>query len=109
MNPPTANPGEANAALSDDTLLGGRVTYFAQTPGAHLIYQIRKHEISVFIFQDRAFEGRGEAAASLPAGVAHAVSFNVENWTQDGLRYFVVGDVGAGDIQALSKLLQEAR
>jgi hypothetical protein len=37
------------------------------------------------------------------------MSFNVENWTQDGLRYFVVGDVAIDDIQALSKLLREAR
>lgn len=86
------------------TLLGGRVTYLAQTPGAHLIYQIRKHEISVFIFQDR-----GDETASLASGPVHALSFNVENWTQGGLRYFVVGDVGAEDIQALSKLLQEGR
>jgi anti-sigma factor RsiW len=94
---------------SNFTLLGGRVTYFAQAPGAHLIYQIRKHEISVFIFQERALADRGEATASLPSGAAHALSFNEESWTQDGLRYFVVGDVGAGDIQALSKLLQDAR
>ena len=85
------------------TLLGGRVTYLAQTPGAHLIYQVRKHEVSVFIFQDR-----GEDTSSLPSGPVHALSFNVENWTQNGLRYFVVGDVGADDIQALSKLLQSA-
>ncbi len=38
----------------------------------------------------------------------HAMSFNVENWTQDSLRYFVVGDVSADDIQALSKLLKDA-
>ena len=37
------------------------------------------------------------------------LSFNVENWTQNGLRYFVVGDVGAEDIQALSKLLRDAK
>jgi hypothetical protein len=36
------------------------------------------------------------------------MSFNVENWTQDGLRYFVVGDVSPDDIQALSKLMQAA-
>src|SRR6266853_1504803 len=29
------------------SLLGGRMTYLEQAPGAHLIYQIRKHEISV--------------------------------------------------------------
>ena len=85
------------------TLIGGRVTYLAQTPGAHLIYQIRKHEISVFIFQNR-----GEETASLPSGPVHALSFNVENWTQNDLRYFVVGDVSAEDIQSLSKLLQDA-
>lgn len=85
------------------TLLGGRVTYLAQTPGAHLIYQVRKHEVSVFIFQDR-----GEETASLPSGPLRELSFNVENWTQNGLRYFVVGDVSADDIQALSKLLRDA-
>ncbi len=88
---------------SEFTLLGGRVTYLAQTPGAHLIYQIRKHQVSVFIFQDR-----GAETASLPSGPVHAASFNAENWTQGGLRYFVVGDVSADDIQALSKLLRNA-
>jgi anti-sigma factor RsiW len=88
---------------SEFTLLGGRVTYLAQTPGAQLIYQIRKHEISVFIFQDR-----GAETESLSSGPVRAVSFNMENWTQNGLRYFVVGDVSAEDIRALSKLLQAA-
>jgi anti-sigma factor RsiW len=87
---------------SEFTLLGGRVTYLAQTPGAHLIFQVRKHEISVFILQDR-----GEAAGP-PAGFGHPLSFNVESWTQNGLRYFLVGDVGAEDIRALSKLLRDA-
>ena len=89
---------------TDFTLLGGRVTYLAQTPGAQLIYQLRKHEISVFIFQDR-----GTETATLPSDTLHTLSFNVENWTQSGLRYFVVGDVSAEDIQALSKLLRDAR
>jgi len=86
------------------TLLGGRVTYLAQIPGAHLIYQLRKHEISVFIFPDR-----GEETASPPSGPLHAQSFTVENWTQNGLRYFVLGDVGPEDIHALSQLLRTAR
>jgi anti-sigma factor RsiW len=85
------------------TLRGGRVAYLAQTPGAHLIYQLRKHEISVFIFPDR-----GEQTAGLSSGPVRALSFNMENWTQSGLRYFVVGDVGAEDIRALSKLLRDA-
>jgi anti-sigma factor RsiW len=83
------------------TLVGGRVTYLAQTPGAHLIYQVRKHEVSVFIFQDRGVE-------PIPSGRVNALSFNVENWTQNGLHYFVIGDVDAEDIRTLSKLLQNA-
>ncbi len=88
---------------SDFILLGGRVTYLAQTPGAQLIYQLRKHEISVFIFQDRGGETEG-----LPLGRNHALTFNVESWIRNGLRYFVIGDVAADDIARLSKLLRDA-
>jgi anti-sigma factor RsiW len=85
------------------TLVGGRVTYLEQTPGAHLIYLVRKHEISVFIFPEHGLE-----TPSFPAGSVNALSFNTETWTQNGLRYFVVGDASAGDIAALSKLLRDA-
>ena len=91
------------------TLLGGRVTYLAQTPGAHLIYQIRKHEVSVFIFQDRAFEDRGEETSSPASGPIRALSFNVENWTQNGLRYFVIGDVGAGRHSGAEQIVPRRR
>jgi len=30
------------------------MTYLDQTPGAHLIYDVRKHHISVFVFQERS-------------------------------------------------------
>ena len=85
------------------SLLGGRVAYFDQTSGAHLIYQVRKHEISVFIFPDR--EGR---MPTLPSGTVNMVSFTTESWTQNGLRYFAIGDASAEDIRALGKLLRDA-
>jgi anti-sigma factor RsiW len=88
---------------SEFSLVGGRVAYLEQSPGAHLIYQIRKHEISVFIFPEREAEMRG-----LPSGPASAMSFNAQTWTQNGLRYFVIGDASLGDIRALSKLLLDA-
>ena len=87
---------------TDFSLLGGRVTYLEQTPGAHLIYQIRKHEISVFMFQDRGPE------AHLLNGAVNPLSFHAETWTQNGLRYFVIGDASSEDIQALSRLLRDA-
>lgn len=91
-------------AGSEFTLLGGRVAYLQQTPGAHLIYQIRKHEISVFIFPAGADE-----IGMLPSGASNAASFNSETWSQNGLRYFVIGDSSPQDIQALSKLLRSVQ
>jgi len=88
---------------TDFSLIGGRVTYLAQTPGAQLIYRIRQHEISVFIVQDREDE-----TATLPSGPVSTMSFHVESWAKNGLRYFVVGDVNADDIEKLSKLLRDA-
>src|SRR5436309_11189343 len=43
---------------SEFSLLGGRMTYLGQTPGAHLIYDVRKHHISVFVFQERSLPAR---------------------------------------------------
>jgi anti-sigma factor RsiW len=90
-------------AGSNFTLLGGRVFYLEQVSGAHLIYQVRKHEISVFILPDRA-----GALQSLPSGAVSTLSFQTETWTQNGLRYFVVGDASGDDIRALAKLLRDA-
>ncbi len=88
---------------TDFTLVGGRITYLGQMPGAQLIYRLRKHEISVFIFQDR-----GQETAILPSGPVSTFSFTVASWTKNGLRYFVVGDVSTQDIESLSKLFRDA-
>jgi anti-sigma factor RsiW len=85
------------------TLVGGRVTYLGQSPGAHLIYRLRQHQISVFIFQDRGNDRT--LGSSAPVSM---LSFTVDSWAKNGLRYFVVGDVGAQDIENLSKLLRDA-
>src|SRR5271170_3387489 len=46
-------------------LIGGRVAYFQQSPGAQLLFEVRKHRISVFIFQNRAELSRLNSGASL--------------------------------------------
>ncbi len=84
------------------SLLGGRITYLDQAPGAHLIYDVRKHHISVFVFQERSVRaGLGENSFS-----PKNQSFNVETWSQGGLRYFVIGDASAADIDSLAKLFK---
>jgi len=87
---------------SEFSLLGGRMTYLDQTPGAHLIYDVRKHHISVFVFQERSLPARLNENALSPKNL----SFNMETWSQGGLRYFVIGDANAADINSLAKLFQ---
>jgi anti-sigma factor RsiW len=85
------------------SLLGGRTTYLEQTPGAHLIYDVRKHHISVLVFQERSLPARLEENP-----VSRKQPFNMETWSQGGLRYFVVGDASAADIDSLVKLFKAA-
>jgi anti-sigma factor RsiW len=89
---------------SEFSLLGGRITYLGQTPGAHLIYKVRKHEISVFIFQERVVRGRSDEAYS----GTKELSFNMETWNQGGLRYCLIGDASATDLDNLAELLKHA-
>ena len=88
---------------SEFSLLGGRMTYLDQTPGAHLIYDVRKHHISVFVFQERSLAARLDENP-----VSKKQPFNVETWSQAGLRYFVIGDASAADIDSLAKLFKTA-
>ena len=89
---------------SEFSLLGGRMTYLEQTPGAHLIYDLRKHHISVFIFQERSLPAKLNDKSLVP----NKLSFSMETWSQGGLRYFVIGDASAGDIDSLAKLFKAA-
>jgi anti-sigma factor RsiW len=88
------------------SLLGGRMTYLDQAPGAHLIYDIRKHHISVLVFQERSLK--------LPASWGETflspknLPFNLETWSKGGLRFFVIGDANAADIDSLAKLFNAA-
>jgi anti-sigma factor RsiW len=89
---------------SEFSLLGGRMTYLAQTPGAHLVYEVRKHRISVLVFQ----EGSLRVKLDENAPARKEVSFNVETWSHGGLRYFVISDASAVDIHNLAELLKRA-
>jgi len=89
---------------SEFSLLGGRMTYLEQTPGAHLVYDVRKHHISVFVFQERSLPARLDENSLSPK----KLPFNMETWSQGGLRYFVIGDASAADIDSLAKLFKVA-
>jgi anti-sigma factor RsiW len=84
------------------TLTGGRVTYFHQEPGAQLIFAYQRHMISAFIFRDTP-----QLAISQTSFSDRSTSFNLETWTQDGLRYVLVSDVNDETLSQLARLLQK--
>jgi anti-sigma factor RsiW len=85
------------------SLVGGRTTYLNQSIGAELIFRLRQHNISVFIFQEHAL---GTACAKNAA--ANQLNFHLESWPQSGLCYFAVGDVNHEDLEKLTVLLKSA-
>jgi len=83
---------------SDFKLLGAKVVYTQHAPGAELVYQLRQHKLSAFIFQARDVHSR-------PSGQNHA--FTVRGWQQNGLQYYVITDAAQEDADRLRGLLQE--
>jgi len=85
---------------SNYTLLGGRLVYFRGKAGAQLIYELRKHEFSVFVVQDGGSSG---LSANKDNG------FSVESWGAGGLQYVILSDAGAADVHTLGDMMRGAQ
>lgn len=86
-------------------LVGGRVAYFEHSPGAQLLFDVGKHQLSVFILQDHP--------STMPFGAdsttaVRKLAFNIETWAEGGLRYVVISDAEQTAVHELSELLQRA-
>jgi anti-sigma factor RsiW len=87
---------------TDFRLIGGSMAYVGQRPAAHLLFGIRKHEISVFVFQEP------DQAADVNPRILKRLAFNEQTWSANGLRYIVISSAGPQDIAALSDLMRAA-
>jgi len=85
-------------------LLGGKLVYFKHSPGAQLLFELRKHQLSVFIVQEQP----GMIQLQTNATATSEKGFSVETWSESGLRYAVIGDTSPADVHALSELLRAA-
>jgi len=83
------------------SLLGGRTSYLNESVGAELIFRLRQHNISVFIFQERAV-----GAGCVENTLTSELNFHLQSWSKNGLCYVVIGDVGPEDLEKLSTLLK---
>ena len=87
---------------SQYTLVGGKVVYFDHRPAAHLIFELRKHDLSMFIVQ------QGDSA---PGGLFSRAEngFSIESWRTNGLQYVIVSDSGESEVHALGELMRTAQ
>lgn len=91
-------------AGTEFNLIGGRVAYLQQEPGAQLIVGLRQHRISVLIFRDTSDVG----VLSREEEVRGRAGFNVVTWGAGGLRFVVIGDADAGEIGRLAGIFRQA-
>ena len=87
------------------TLVGGRMVYFHQHPGAQLIVSMNQHKISVLIFQDSVELGRAFAEQT---ALDRRTSFGIEAWQSQQLRFVLVSDADPAGIDNLARLLKQA-
>ena len=85
-------------------LLGGKMTYLGQDPGAELLFSVRKHLLSVFVFKDSPEVARAFGSGELK----HNLSFNLESWSKGGVRYVIITDASREDVGDLRARFQQA-
>jgi anti-sigma factor RsiW len=81
-------------------LIGGRLVYFEHRPAVQLLFEMGKHELSVFIVQE-------SGGTATPASLSEN-GFSTESWIHDHLRYVVVSDASPADVHALGELFRTA-
>ena len=91
------SPPVTDFAAEGYELAGGRVDYAGGEPVAVLVYKRRKHTIEVFVAPGAA-PGRAYARNGL----------NLESFTHDGMRYWLLSDVPREELDELALLLRGA-
>jgi anti-sigma factor RsiW len=86
------------------SLVGGKVASFQQDSAAHLLFTVRKHRISVFMFRDR----KETAMLGNSSTPTRKMGFATETWVEDGIRYFAISDAEGRDVHDLCELLKKA-
>jgi anti-sigma factor RsiW len=81
------------------SLNGGRLDYIGNRPVAALVYQRRQHSINLFVWPSTS------APTSKRASVTHG--YNLIDWSNGGMAYWVVSDLNLAELQQFVELLQE--
>jgi anti-sigma factor RsiW len=92
-------PPVENFAAQGFPLIGGRLDYLDQHPAAALVYQRRKHFISVFLLPATGEPDRAESQTT-------ERGYNIISWTRGAMNYWLVSDLNPAELEELAKLLR---
>jgi anti-sigma factor RsiW len=73
-------------------LIGGRLDYLDGKAVASIVYRRRMHVINLFIAQEAPSEHQG-------AKIDKVQGFNIRRWNAQGLEFWAVSDIDAGELQ----------
>jgi len=83
------------------TLLGGRLDYVDARAIGAIVYRRRQHVINLFIAQTPSIERRA-AKTEIIQG------FNIRRWSERGLNYWAVSDIGADELNEFGEKFETA-
>jgi anti-sigma factor RsiW len=83
------------------TLIGGRLDEIGGETAAAIVYRRRQHIINLFVSRRPQAERRGETSET-----RHG--FNVRHWAEDGLDYWAVSDINAGELDEFCQKFRAA-
>jgi anti-sigma factor RsiW len=92
-------PPVTDLASDGFPLLGGRLDVIGGRSVAALVYGRRKHVINLFVWP-------ADAAESVAAASGSARGYQWASWSHGGMRFWVVSDVAAADLEELARLLR---
>ena len=94
-------PRVVDLAKDDFPLAGGRVDVVERAPAATLIYRHRKHLISLV-------QVPAHGLADTAPVRRESDGYNIVRWTEGGVSYWAVSDIGAGDLETFVQKFRTA-
>jgi anti-sigma factor RsiW len=83
------------------TLIGGRLDYLDARPIGAVVYKRRAHVINLFVAQTSNMQRRGAKTETIQG-------YNIRSWSDRGLNYWAISDLGADELAEFGEKLEAA-